>query len=236
MRLLDVSFGRLNIAIFMKKVLFLAVISLLTASKIYAENTEVKGTADAAAVENLAPTGTINGDDFNVTFTKLEGREWQAVLTNSSKPFNIVVDDSEWLRDIYEYQGFAERNDSLFVLLNHDTEFYTGNAEWKNVLKGQKVVLTEIRSNQGRTTKSYFSLTAIEDEQVPFYAQHSPSAKPAKNRRQNASVAPPAPDKKAAKGKKGGKKSKKSEDELIEEILSGNASGFTLEVEGDPKL
>ena len=36
--------------------------------------------------------------------------------------------------------------------------------------------------------------------------------------------------------KKKGKKSKKSEDELIEEILSGNASGFTLEVEGDPKL
>ena len=219
----------------MKKVLFLVAVSLLATNKIYAE-TEAKAATNAATVENLAPTGTINGDDFNVTFTKLEGREWQAVLTNSEKPFNIVVDDSEWLRDIYEYQGFAERNDSLFVLLNHDTEFYTGNAEWKNVLKGQKVVLTEIRSNQGRTTKSYFSLTAIEDEQVPFYAQHSPSAKPAKNRRQNASVAPPAPDKKAAKGKKGGKKSKKSEDELREEILSGNASGFTLEVEGDPKL
>lgn len=219
----------------MKKVLILAV-TLLTALNINAENTEVKGTADAAAVTNMAPTGTINGDDFNVTFTKLEGREWQAVLTNSSKPFNIVVDDSEWLRDIYEYQGFAERNDSLFVLLNHDTEFYTGNAEWKNVLKGQKVVLTEIRSNQGRTTKSYFSLTAIEDEQIPFYAQHAPSAKPKVNRRANASVpAPTTPDKKA-KGKKGGKKSKKSEDELIEEILSGNASGFSLEVEGDPKL
>lgn len=219
----------------MKKVLILAV-TLLTALNINAENTEVKGTADAAAVTNLAPTGTINGDDFNVTFTKLEGREWQAVLTNSTKPFNIVIDDSEWLRDIYEYQGYAERNDSIIVKLNHDMEFASTNSGWKDVLVGQKVVLTEIRSNQGRTTKSYFSLTAIEDEQIPFYAQHSPSAKPAKNRRQNASVAPPAPDKKAAKGKKGGKKSKKSEDELIEEILSGNASGFTLEVEGDPKL
>lgn len=228
--------GALNHNVMKFKVLFLAVISLLTATTVTAE-TEAKAATNAAAVENLAPTGTINGDDFNVTFTKLEGREWQAVLTNSSKPFNIVVDDSEWLRDIYEYQGFAERNDSLFVLLNHDTEFYTGNAEWKNVLKGQKVVLTEIRSNQGRTTKSYFSLTAIEDEQIPFYAQHAPSAKPKVNRRANASVpAPTTPDKKAAKGKKGGKKSKKSEDELIEEILSGNASGFTLEVEGDPKL
>lgn len=220
----------------LSKVLFLAV-ALLTALNINAENTEAKAATDAATVENLAPTGTINGDDFNVTFTKLEGREWQAVLTNSEKPFNIVVDDSEWLRDIYEYQGFAERNDSLFVLLNHDTEFATANPEWKNVLKGQKVVLTEIRSNQGRTTKSYFSLTAIEDEQVQFYAQHSPSAKPAKNRRQNASVAPPTPAKdKKAKGSKKGKKSKMSEDELIEDIQSGNASGFTLEVEGDPKL
>jgi len=216
------------------KVLFLVAVSLLATDKIYAE-TETKADASSATVENLAPTGTINGDDFNVTFTKLEGREWQAVLTNSSKPFNIVVDDSEWLRDIYEYQGFAERNDSLFVLLNHDMEFYTGNADWKDVQKGQKVILTEIRSLQAKTTKSYFSLTAIEDEQVPFYAQHSPSAKPAKNRRANASVAPTTPDKKSAKGKKG-KKSKKSEDELIEEILSGNASGFTLEVEGDPKL
>lgn len=217
----------------LSKVLFLAV-SLLTANNIYAE-TETKGSTDAAAVTNLAPVGTINGDDFNVTFTKLEGREWQAVLTNSAKPFNIVVDDSEWLRDIYEYQGYAERNDSLFILLNHDMEFYTGNADWKDVQKGQKVILTEIRSLQAKTTKSYFSLTAIEDDQVPFYAQHAPSAKPAKNRRANASVPAPTPDKKAAKGKKG-KKSKKSEDELIEEILSGNASGFSLEIEGDPKL
>jgi hypothetical protein len=229
------SFGRLNIAIFMKKVLFLAV-ALLTALNINAE-TETKGSTDAAAVTNLAPVGTINGDDFNVTFTKLEGREWQAVLTNSTKPFNIVVDDSEWLRDIYEYQGYAERNDSLFIILNHDMEFYTGNAGWKDVQKGQKVILTEIRSLQAKTTKSYFSLTAIEDDQIPFYAQHAPSAKPKVNRRANASVpAPTTPDKKAAKGKKGGKKSKKTEDELIEEILSGNASGFTLEVEGDPKL
>lgn len=217
------------------KVLFLAVISLLTASKIYAE-TETKGSTDAAAVTNLAPTGTINGDDFNVTFTKLEGREWLAVLTNSAKPFNIVVDDSEWLRDIYEYQGYAERNDSLFILLNHDMEFYTGNADWKDVQKGQKVILTEIRSLQAKTTKSYFSLTAIEDDQIPFYAQHAPSAKPKVNHRKNVSVPAPTPDKKAAKGKKGGKKSKKTEDELIEDILSGNASGFSLEVEGDPKL
>jgi hypothetical protein len=219
------------------KVLFLAVISLLTATTVNAE-TETKGTADnAAEVTNLAPVGTINGDDFNVTFTKLEGREWQAVLTNSSKPFNIVVDDSEWLRDIYEYQGYAERNDSLFILLNHNMEFYTGNAGWKDVQKGQKVILTEIRSLQAKTTKSYFSLTAIEDDQIPFYAQHAPSAKPKVNRRANASVAPPTPAKdKKAKGSKKGKKSKKSEDELIEEILSGNASGFSVEVEGDPKL
>ena len=240
MRLLDVSFGRLNIAIFMKKVLFLAVISLLTASKIYAENTEVKGTADAAAVTNLAPVGTLNGTDFNVVFEKLEGRLWKAVKTDStsSKPFNIIVDDSEWLRDLYTFEGYSERNDSIIVKLNHDMEFATLNQGWRDVLVGQTVVLTEIRSPQAKTTKSYFSLTAVDNDEAKFYAVHAPSAKPAKNyRTAYASVpAPTTPDKKAAKGKKGGKKSKKSEDELIEEILSGNASGFSLEVEGDPKL
>lgn len=218
-----------------KKVSIL-VIALLSMTAVNVKAEEAKAAVDTAAVKNLAPTGTINGDDFNVTFTKLEGREWQAVLTNSTKPFNIVVDDSEWLRDIYVYEGYSVRNDSLFVQLNHNMEFYTTNLGWKNVLKGQKVILTEIRSLQERTTKSYFSLTALEDDQVQYYAAHKPSAKPAKNRRANASVPAPTPDKKAAKGKKGGKKSKKSEDELIEEILSGNASGFTLEVEGDPKL
>ncbi len=237
MRLLDVSFGRLilrNIMSF-KKVSIL-VIALLSMTAVNVKAEEAKAATDAAAVTNLAPVGTINGDDFNVTFTKLEGREWQAVLTNSSKPFNIVVDDSEWLRDIYEYQGYAERNDSLFILLNHNMEFYTGNAGWKDVQKGQKVILTEIRSLQAKTTKSYFSLTAIEDDQIPFYAVHSPSARPKINHRKNASVpAPTKQDKKSKKSKKGGK-SKMSEDELIEQILGGNASGFTLEVEGDPKL
>ena len=218
----------------MKKVLFLAVISLLTATTVNAE-TEAK--ADTATVTNLAPVGTLNGSDLNVIFEKLDGRMWRAILTNSTKPFNIIVDDSEWLRDIYVYEGYSIRNDSLFVQLNHDMEFYTGNTGWKDVLKGQKVVLTEIRSLQAKTTKSYFSLTAVDDDEAKFYAQHAPSAKPAaKNFQANAYVPAPTPDKKAAKGKKGGKKSKKSEDELIEEILSGNASGFSLEVEGDPKL
>ncbi|MBR1904036.1 MAG: hypothetical protein IJ824_02535, partial [Alphaproteobacteria bacterium] len=73
----------------MKKVLILAV-TLLTALNINAENTEVKGTADAAAVTNMAPVGTLNGTDFNVVFEKLEGRLWRAVKTDStsSKPFN----------------------------------------------------------------------------------------------------------------------------------------------------
>ncbi len=218
------------------KVLTLAVISLLTATTVNAENTEVKGSTDAAAVA-MAPTGTLNGTDLNVIFEKLDGREWRATLTNSEKPFNIIVDDSEWLRDLYTFEGYSVRNDSIIVKLNHDMEFATKNAGWKDVLVGQTVVLTEIRSNQGRTTKSYFSLTALEDGEVQYYAVHSPSAKPAKNyRKAYASVPAPTPDKKDAKGKKKGKKSKKSEDELIEEILSGNASGFTLEVEGDPKL
>ena len=220
------------------KVLFLAVISLLTASKIYAE-TETKADASSAAVATMAPTGTLNGTDFNVVFEKLEGRLWRAVKTDStsSKPFNIIIDDSEWLRDLYTYEGYSVRNDSIIVKLNHDMEFATKNADWKDVLVGQVVVLTEIRSPQAKTTKSYFSLTAVDDEEAKFYAVHTPSAKPAKNyRKAYASVPAPTPEKKAAKGKKGGKKSKKSEDELIEEILSGNASGFSVEVEGDPKL
>jgi len=216
------------------KVLFLAVISLLTATTVNAE-TEAK--ADTATVTNLAPVGTLNGSDLNVIFEKLDGREWRATLTNSTKPFNIIVDDSEWLRDLYTFEGHEMRNDSIIVKLNHNMEFATMNAGWKDVQKGQKVVLTEIRSLQAKTTKSYFSLTAVDDEEAKFYAVHAPSAKPAKNyRKAYASVPAPTPAKdKKAKGKKG-KKSKKSEDELIEEILSGNASGFSLEVEGDPKL
>jgi hypothetical protein len=221
----------------LSKVLILAV-SLLTALNINAE-TEVKGTADnAAAVTNLAPTGTLNGSDFDVVFEKLEGRLWRAVLdsTASKKPFDIVIDDSEWLRDLYVYEGYAERNDSIIVKLNHDMEFATKNADWKDALVGQVVVLTEIRSLQERSTKSYFSIIAVDDDEAKFYAVHSPSAKPAKNyRKAYASVSAPTPDKKAAKGKKG-KKSKKTEDELIEEIMSGNASGFSIESEGDPKL
>jgi len=220
------------------KVLFLAVISLLTATTVNAETEVSNAAVDTAAVATMAPIGTLNGSDLNVIFEKLDGREWRATLTNSTKPFNIIVDDSEWLRDIYVYEGYSERNDSLFVQLSHNMEFYTTNLGWKNVLKGQKVVLTEIRSLQERTTKSYFSLTAVDDDEAKFYAVHAPSTKPAKNyRKAYASVpAPTISDKKAKKGKKGGKKSKKSEDELIEEILSGNASGFSLEVEGDPKL
>lgn len=217
------------------KVLFLAV-ALLTALNINAE-TEVGATSvDSAAVATMAPTGTLNGSDLNVVFEKLDGRLWRATLTNSTKPFNIIVDDSEWLRDLYTFEGHEMRNDSIIVKLNHNMEFATMNAGWKDVLVGQKVVLTEIRSLQAKTTKSYFSLTAVDDEEAKFYAVHAPSAKPAKNyRKAYASVPAPTPDKKAAKGKKG-KKSKKSEDELIEEILSGNASGFSVEIEGDPKI
>lgn len=221
---------------FTKKVLFLAVISLLTATTVNAE-TET-GNASSAAVTNLAPTGTLNGSDFDVVFEKLEGRLWRAVLdsTASKKPFDIVIDDSEWLRDLYTYEGYSVRNDSIIVKLNHDMEFATVSQDWKNVLVGQTVVLTEIRSLQAKTTKSYFSIIAVDDEEAKFYAIHSPSAKPAKDyRKAFNSVPAPTPDKKAAKGKKG-KKSKKSEDELIEEILGGNASGFSIEVEGDPKL
>lgn len=223
----------------LSKVLFL-VIALLSMTAVNVKAEEAKAADNAAAVENLAPVGTLNGSDLNVVFEKLEGRLWRAVKTDStsSKPFNIIVDDSEWLRDLYTFEGYSVRNDSIIVQLSHDMEFATLNQGWRDVLVGQTVVLTEIRSNQGRTTKSYFALTALEDEEVQYYAIHSPSAKPAKNyRKAYASVpAPTTPDKKAAKGSKKGKKSKMSEDELIEDIQSGNASGFTLEVEGDPKL
>jgi len=178
-----------------KKVSILAVFSLLTALNINAENTEAKADASAAAVNNaVAATDSINGDDFNVTFKRLNERSWQAILTNSTKPFNIVVDDSEWLRELYVYEGYATRNDTLFVQLSGGYEFATNNAEWKSVLAGQKVVLTEIRSNQGRTTKSYYSLTALEDDQVQYYAAHKPSAKPKVNRRANASTPAPTKD------------------------------------------
>ena len=218
------------------KVFFIVAISLLATNKINAE-TEV----GSATVSNPTAvlTDSINGDDFNVTFKKLGERQWQAILTNSTKPFNIVIDDSEWLREIYKFEGYtaSATNDSIYVLLSGGNEFGTTNQGWRDVQKGQVVVLTEIRSLQAKTTKSYYSMTALEDEQVPFYAAHKPSAKPVVQRHNNASVpAPTTPDKKAAKGKKGGKKSKKTEDELIEEILSGNASGFSVEVEGDPKL
>jgi hypothetical protein len=220
------------------KVLFLAVISLLTATTVNAE-TETKADASSAAVA-MAPTGTLNGTDYDVVFEKLDGRLWRAVLdsTASKKPFDIVIDDSEWLRDLYTYEGYSVRNDSIIVKLNHDMEFATVSQDWKDVLVGQKVVLTEIRSLQERSTKSYFSIIAVDDDEAKFYAIHSPSAKPAKNYRKayNSVPTPTTPDKKAKKGKKGGKKSKKSEDELIEEILGGNASGFSIEVEGDPKL
>lgn len=215
----------------LSKVLILA-IALLSMAVNNAKAEEAK----AAAVTNLAPVGTLNGTDFNVVFEKLEGRMWRATLTNSEKPFNIVIDDSEWLRDLYVYEGYTERNDSLIILLNHDTEFATTNLGWKDVLKGQTVVLTEIRSNQGRTTKSYFSLTAVDDDEAKFYAQHAPSAKPAKDYRK-AYASTPAPTKDTKKSKKkGGKKGKMTEDELIEEIMGGNASGFSIEIEGDPKL
>jgi hypothetical protein len=219
-----------------KKVSIL-VIALLSMTAVNVKAEEAKAATDAAAVTNVvAATDSINGDDFNVTFRKLNERQWQAILTNSTRPFNIVIDDSEWVRELYVFEGFASRNDSLFVLLEGGYEFSTNNAEWKSVLKGQTVVLTEIKSLQARTTKSYYSLTALEDDQVPFYAAHKPSAKPVVQRHNNASVpAPTKQDKKSKKSKKGGK-SKMSEDELIEQILGGNASGFTLEVEGDPKL
>ena len=221
----------------LSKVLFLAV-ALLTALNINAE-TETKADASSAAVTNLAPTGTINGTDYDVVFEKLDGRLWRAVLdsTASKKPFNIIVDDSEWLRDLYTFEGYSERNDSIIVKLNHDMEFATVSQDWKNVLVGQTVVLTEIRSPQTRTTKSYYSIIAVDDDEAKFYAIHSPSAKPAKDyRKAYKSVPAPNKDKKSKKSKKGGKKSKMSEDELIEQILGGNASGFSIEVEGDPKL
>ncbi len=217
------------------KVLFLAVISLLTATTV---NAETVANPDAVTV---ATTDSINGDDFNVTFIKLDGRRWQAVMdsTHTKRPFNIIVDDSEWLRELYVYEGYVTRNDSLLLQLakgNEKFEFPTRLEEWKTVLAGQTVVLTEIKSVQPSKNKSFFSLTAIEDAQIPFYAAHIPSAKPAKNYRKNATTPPPTKqDKKSKKSKKGGK-SKMSEDELIEQILGGNASGFSVEVEGDPKL
>ena len=204
------------------KVLFLAVISLLTATTV---NAETVANPDAVTV---ATTDSINGDDFNVTFIKLDGRRWQAVMdsTHTKRPFNIIVDDSEWLRELYVYEGYVTRNDSLLLQLakgNEKFEFPTRLEEWKTVLAGQTVVLTEIKSVQPSKNKSFFSLTAIEDAQIPFYAAHIPSAKPAKNYRKNATTPPPTKqDKKSKKSKKGGK-SKMSEDELIEQILGGNA-------------
>jgi len=220
-----------------KKVLILAVISLLTATTVNAETV-------ADPVDNLAPVGTINGDDYNVTFIKLDGRRWQAVMdsTHTKRPFNIIVDDSEWLRELYVYEGYVTRNDSLLLQLakgNEKFEFPTRLEEWKTVLAGQTVVLTEIKSVQPSKDKSFFSLTAIEDAQIPFYAAHKPSAKPVKNYRKNATVpAPAANDKKSKKAGKNGKKRQMTEDELIEALESGaDLSGtFTEETTGDLKF
>jgi hypothetical protein len=223
-----------------KKVSILAV-ALLSMATVNVKAEEAKAATDAAAVVN---TDSINGDDFNVTFKKLEGRNWQAILTNSTRPFNIVIDDSEWLREIYRFEGLTTKPDcdTIFVQLSKGTEgfeFTTLNAGWKDILIGQTVVLTEIRSIQARTTKSYYSMTALEDDQVQYYASHTPSAKPAKNRRANATVPAPAADKKSKKaGKKNGKKRQMTEDELIQALESGaDLSGsFTEETTGDPKF
>lgn len=206
------------------KVTFLAVVALFTTATVNAE----------------VSTDSINGDDASVTFVKLSADTYRAVLTNSSKPFDITVRSWEWARSIMTFQSSAvNANDSVQVTVQaggNAYKFWSRDMGWTRVLPGQKVSVTEIYSDQGGSIKKYLAYTALKDEQVSNYAAYAPKAKPTVNRRTNAASAPQKPtadNNKKAKGKKKGKRL--TEDEVLDELAAGSGD-YTIEAEGNPRV
>ena len=206
------------------KVLFLAVVALFTTATVNAE----------------VSTDSINGDNSSVTFVKLNADTYRAVLTNSSKPFDINVKAWEWARSIMTFQSSAvNANDSVEVTVQaggNAYKFWSRDMGWTRVLPGQKVSVTEIYSDQGGSVKKYLAYTALKDEQVANYAAYAPKAKPAMNNRSNAASAPQkstADNSKKAKGKKKGKRL--TEEEVMEDVLA-NTGDYYIEEEGNPRV
>lgn len=205
------------------KVTFLAVVALFTTATVNAE---------------VIATDSINGDDSSVTFVKLSADTYRAVLTNSSKPFDITVRSWEWSRSILEFESSAvNANDSVEVTVKvggNAYKFWSRNKDWTSVLPGQKVAVTEILSDQGGSMKKYLAYTALKDEQVANYAAYAPKAKPTVNRRSNAASAPqkPTATNKKAKGKKG---KRLTEEEVMEDVLA-NTGDYYIEEEGNPRV
>ena len=210
------------------KVLFLALISVFFSANINAE---------------VIATDSINGDDQSVTFVRLNNDTYRAVLTKTSKttkPFDIQVKAWEWARSIMTFKSSAiNANDSVQVTVEvggNEYNFWSRNIGWLRVLPGQKVVLTEIFSDQGESTKKYLAYTALKDEQVANYAAYAPKAKPTVNRRSNASASQnqsTADNSKKAKGKKGSKRL--TEEEVMEDVLA-NTGDYYIEEEGNPRV
>ncbi len=206
------------------KVLFLALASCFACATVNAE---------------VIATDSINGDDSSVTFVKLSADTYRAVLTNSSKPFDITVRSWEWSRSILEFESSAvNANDSVEVTVKvggNAYKFWSRNKDWTSVLPGQKVAVTEILSDQGGSMKKYLAYTALKDEQVANYAAYAPKAKPTVNRRSNASAPqkPTADNNKKAKGKKKGKRL--TEEEVMEDVLA-NTGDYYIEEEGNPRV
>lgn len=190
-----------------------------------------------ANAEVSVATDSINGDDASVTFVRLNNDTYRAVLTNSSKPFDITVRSWEWARSIMEFESsLVNSNDSVQVTVKaggNAYKFWSRDMGWTRVLPGQKVSVTEIYSDQGGSVKKYLAYTALKDEQVPFYAAYAPAQKPAVNRRSNASAPQqPTATNKKAKGKKG---KRLTEDEVLDELAAGSGD-YTIEAEGNPRV
>jgi hypothetical protein len=194
-----------------------------------------------ANAEVSVATDSINGDDASVTFVRLNNDTYRAVLTNSSKPFDINVKAWEWARSIMTFQSSAvNANDSVEVTVQaggNAYKFWSRDMGWTRVLPGQKVSVTEIYSDQGGSVKKYLAYTALKDEQVANYAAYAPKAKPTVNRRSNAASAPQnkstADNNKKAKGKKKGKRL--TEEEVMEDVLA-NTGDYYIEEEGNPRV
>ena len=192
-----------------------------------------------ANAEVSVATDSINGDDASVTFVRLNNDTYRAVLTNSSKPFDINVKAWEWARSIMSFKSSAvNANDSVQVTVEvggNEYNFWSRNMGWTRVLSGQKVAVTEIFSDQGGSMKKYLAYTALKDEQIANYAAYAPAQKPAVNRRTNASAPqkPTADNNKKAKGKKGSKRL--TEEEVMEDVLA-NTGDYYIEEEGNPRV
>ena len=207
------------------KVLFLAVVALFTTATVNAE----------------VATDSINGSDKSVTFIKINTDTYRAVLTNSSKPFDITVRSWEWARSVMTFASATSVNDSVEVTVkagNNAYKFWSLNKGWLKTNPGVTVVVTEIYSDQGDTTKKYLAYTEIrEPEEAALYAAYAPKAKPASYYRSNANSASQnkstADNNKKAKGKKGSKRL--TEEEVMEDVLA-NTGDYYIEEEGNPRV